>query len=446
MNNVLILGAGLVARPAITYLLEKGYNVTVAAMNYDRAVELVKGYKNGKAIEWVTDNTTLLDEMINDNDIVVSLLPYKFHIMVAERCIVFKKNMVTTSYVKPEMQALDESVKKAGIIILNEVGLDPGIDHMSAMRIIDHIHSKGGEVEEFYSLCGALPAPQSAQNPLGYKFSWSPKGVVLASKNDALYLKDSNEVYVEPVNLFRNTFEIDFPNVAKFDIYPNRNSIDYIDIYGIKEVKTIYRGTMRLKGWCETLDAIKHLNLLDENPVELNGMNWSDLIIKQAGINCKTDVKKTIAEHLKLTPDSAAIKAMEWLGFFSTENLNRTVDTPFEVISDRMIEKMSMDNTDNDMVVMLHSFLASYPDGKKEVIRSQMVDYGSLDADTAVARTVALPAAIAIEMILKGKINLKGVYRPILPEIYNPILDSLENMNIKMTEIFGLPVEEQVGR
>ena len=446
MNRVLILGAGLVARPIITYLLEKSYKVTVAALNYDRAEELVKDYPGGKAVEWNTDDIASLDTMILDNDIVISLLPFKYHIMVAERCIVFKKNMVTTSYVKPEMQALDQSAKEAGIIILNEVGLDPGIDHMSAMRIIDHIHSKEGKVEEFYSLCGALPAPESAKNPFGYKFSWSPKGVILASKNDALYLKDGEKICVEPINLFQNTFEVEFPNVAKFDVYPNRNSIDYIDIYGIKEVKTIYRGTMRLKGWCRTLHLLKHFNLLDETKFDMTGMTWEGLVKKQTKYPGDKKIKTALLDILASDINVKAIEAMEWLGLFSDEPLNRTFDSPFEVVSDRMIEKMSMTETDRDMVVMLHSFLATYPDGKSEVIHSKMVDFGSLDSDTAVARTVALPAAIATEMILTGKLKLKGVYRPVLPEIYNPILDNLEKLNIKMVETYGLPVEEQVNR
>ncbi len=444
MKKVLILGAGMVAKPIITYLLDRNYQVTVAAMNFDRVQELVEGYENGNAVEWTTDNTDMLDKMIAQHDLAVSLLPFKFHVMVAERCIAHGKNMVTTSYVKPEMQALDSAAKSAEIIILNEVGLDPGIDHMSAMRIIDNVHSRGGKIEEFYSLCGALPAPESANNPPGYKFSWSPKGVILASKNDALYLKGGDKKYIQPVDLFTDRFEVDFPKVGKLDVYPNRNSIDYIDIYNVKEAKTMYRGTFRLKGWCETLDAIKRLDLLDETQTDLTGKAWADLVASKVGA-AGGDVKNAVAEHLNISIDSVAIKSMEWLGFFSNEPLNRTIDSAFEVVSDRMIEKMSMEETDRDMVVMLHSFLASYPDGKKEVIQSRMLDYGSLDADTAVARTVALPAAIAVEMILSNQIRLKGVFRPVLPEIYNPILDRLEDMNIRMIEEYGLPVNKQIG-
>jgi saccharopine dehydrogenase-like NADP-dependent oxidoreductase len=342
------------------------------------------------------------------------------------------------------MQALDKAAKEAGIIILNEIGLDPGIDHMTAMKVIDHIHGKKGKVEEFYSLCGALPAPEAANNPMKYKFSWSPKGVVLASKNSALYLKKGKKVSIEPLNLFKDRFIYNFQGVGNLEVYPNRDSISYLDIYGIPEASTMYRGTFRYKGWCETLDAMKSINMLDDTVKNYSGMSYADFLAERAGISSK-DLKKNIAVKLGLPEQSDPIESFEFLGFFSDEILNYAETTPFEITSDRMIKRMSLSDNERDMVVMQHIFLASYPDGKREVIKSSMLDFGSLSTNTAVARTVALPAAIGVKMILEKKISLKGVYRPVLPQIYIPVIDELKKLGIEMKEEYGLPESEMIN-
>jgi saccharopine dehydrogenase-like NADP-dependent oxidoreductase len=343
------------------------------------------------------------------------------------------------------MQALDAQAKEAGIIILNELGLDPGIDHMSAMRIIDHVHNKGGKIEEFYSICGALPAPEAATNPFRYKFSWSPKGVVMAGNNDGKYMKDGVEIYVPTQDLFKNPLQVNFTDVGQLEVYPNRDSIMYIDIYGIPEVKTIQRGTFRFKGWCETLHVMKQLNLISYDKVNLEGKTYADFIAMQIGASDSTNIRQKVAAHLGIDAEAYALNAMEWLGLFSNQPLNRTEDSPYEVTSDLMIAKMELGHHERDMVVMQHSFLASYPDGTKEVIRSRMLDFGTPATDTSIARTVALPAAIGVEMILAGEITVKGVFRPVLPAIYNPILDALEKLDIRMVEEYGLPLSERIG-
>jgi saccharopine dehydrogenase-like NADP-dependent oxidoreductase len=372
-------------------------------------------------------------------------LPYLHHLLVAKYCLLHKKNMVTTSYVKPEMQALDAQAKEAGIIILNELGLDPGIDHMSAMRIIDTVHDKGGKIEEFYSICGALPAPEAATNPFKYKFSWSPKGVVMAGNNDAKYMKNNIVIDVPTANLFKTPLKVSFPEVGEMEVYPNRDSISYIDIYGIPEVKTIQRGTFRYIGWCETLHVMKQLNLISYDKVNLAGKTYADFIAQQIGTTDSTNIHQKVAAHLGISVDAYALGAMEWLGLFSNEPLNRSEDSPYEVTSDLMIAKMELGQNERDMVAMQHTFLATYPDGKQEVIRSRMLDFGTPATDTSIARTVALPAAIGVEMILAGQITVKGVFRPVLPGIYNPILDALERLDIRMVEEYGLPLSERIS-
>jgi saccharopine dehydrogenase-like NADP-dependent oxidoreductase len=443
MKKVLILGAGMVVKPMVEYLLEKNFSLTIASPMKDRAEEMIKGNPNGTAVDWSMDDPETLGTLISDNDITVSLLPYKYHTEVAKICLHYSKSLVTTSYVQKEMIPLDEPARNAGVIFLNEVGLDPGIDHMTAMWIIDHIHSNGGYVEKFYSLCGALPAPEAADNPMGYKFSWSPKGVILASRNSALYLKNGKQVFIEPVNLFKDRFSYNFPGIGDLDVYPNRDSISYKEIYGIPETKTIYRGTFRYKGWCDTLDAIKRLNMLDDTVSNYQGKSYADFLAERAGIK-KADLKKGISTKLGLKKDSVAIKSLEYLDFFSDEILNYRTSTPFDITSDRMIKKMFLADNDRDMVILQHVFLAGYPGGRKEVIKSSMLDFGSPSTNTSIARTVALPAAIAVRMILEKRILLTGVHRPIFPQIYNPVLDELKTLGIEMKEEYGLPESEMI--
>ena len=444
MEKVLILGAGMVVKPMVTYLLSKGYQVTVASRTKSKADKMITGHPNGKSLAWTVDDKETLDKLISEHDISVSLLPFAHHLMVAKMCIKHKKNMVTTSYVKPEMKALDEEAKKAGVIILNEIGVDPGIDHMSAMRIIDNIHDKNGEVEEFYSFCGALVAPEVEKNPFNYKFSWAPKGVVMAGNNDGKYLLHEEVIYVPTEDLFKNPIRVDFPEVGELEVYPNRDSIPYIEIYGIPETKTMFRGTFRYDKWCEIMDAFKSIKLLSYDKMNMKGMTYADFMAKMKGTENSENIAKKVAEKLGIGEDSNPIIAMQWLGLFSNEPMNRKEDSPFEVTSDLMISKMMIGENERDMLVMQHTFLAKYPDGKKEVIKSNMLDFGTLKTDTSIARTVALPAACAVEMILEGKINVTGVYIPVIPEIYNPILDQLETMNIKMVERYGLPLIENI--
>jgi len=447
MKKVLILGAGMVVKPIVTYLLEKKYIVTVASRTKSKAEEMIKGHPNGKAIEWTVENQDILDKMISEHDLTVSLLPWAHHINVAKLCIKNKKNMVTTSYVKPEMKALDNDCKNAGIIILNELGLDPGIDHMSAMRIIDHIHNNDGKIEEFYSLCGALPAPEAATNPLKYKFSWSPKGVIMAGNNDGRYLLNGKEVYIPTEDLFKNPAKINFLDVGKLEIYPNRDSLPYINLYGIPEVKTMMRGTFRHPGWCCTMDAIKALKLISSDNYDFTGKSYADMIAILLNENNSENIKQKATNYLGVEENYYALEALEWLGVFDNTPMNRKEDSPFEIISDLMMKKMKLGKDERDMVAMQHIFVADYPNSnkEKEVIKSSLLNFGTLSTDTAVSRTVALPAAVAVDMILQEKIKSKGVHIPVLPELYNPILDELEKMNIKMLEEFGLPLNEKLS-
>jgi saccharopine dehydrogenase (NADP+, L-glutamate forming) len=443
MKKVLILGAGLVSKPMVDYLFREGFEVIIATRTKDKADKLIKGHPAGKSVAWMTEDMATLSDMVRDTDLTVSLLPYRYHVDVAKLCLKHRKPLVTTSYVSPAMQALHDDAVKTGVIFLNEAGLDPGIDHMSAMRIIDHVKHKGGKIDEFYSLCGALPAPEDANNPFGYKFSWSPKGVVLASRNGATYLKHGKIVTIEPIDLFKDRFTFDFPGVGELEVYPNRDSVSYVDIYGLKDISTMYRGTFRFRAWCETLDLMKEIGLIDDGDHDYTGKTYRQFVAERAGLP-GNDLKNELKNKPGLNATDKALDALDWLGLFSDKVMGYGVTSPYEITSDLMIKMMWLGNHERDMIVMQHLFLASFPDGHREVISSRMLDFGSPATDTSIARTVALPAAMAVKMILTGRIKLTGVYRPVLPDLYNPILDELALNGIKMEEEYGLPVSMMI--
>jgi saccharopine dehydrogenase-like NADP-dependent oxidoreductase len=437
MSKILVLGAGMVARPLVSYLLENDFEVISASRTKSKAEKLVKDYPKGSAEELdieKPEHLEKLEDLIKSADLTVSILPYIHHVTVAKLCIKHKKNMVTTSYVSDAMRELDSEAKEAGIIIINESGLDPGIDHMSAMRIIHNVQEQGGKVLSFKSTTGALPSQMANNNPFGYKFSWSPKGVLLASRNSAKWLEDGKEVAIPGEELFENYYIQDVPGVGAFENYPNRNSMPYKDVYGLANAQTVYRGTYRNVGWCETLRNIMALGWLSEEPIsDFSGKTYADVTGKLINSQSTDNLEEKVAAYLGLKSYSAIIKRLKWLGLLGSESLPEDKDNPLDYLNVLSLKKMSLDKDDTDMVVMLHEFVAEYPD-RKEYITSTLVDYGIQNGDTSIARTVGIPCAIAVKLVLQGSIQLKGVHIPTKPQIYNPILDELEEHNIKFTE------------
>jgi saccharopine dehydrogenase (NADP+, L-glutamate forming) len=433
MKKVLCLGAGLVARPFIHYLSEHGIHVVVASRTKSKAEHLIEGCENAEAVAFnITTDDSLLEDLTAKVDLVCSLLPYTYHVKAAKVAIRHKKMFCTTSYISDEMKALEDDAKKAGVLLLNECGVDPGIDHMSAMQIIDHVHNNSGKIVSFTSFTGGLPAPEANNNPYGYKLSWSPRGVLLAGRNDAHFLRDGKEVKIQGADLFQNCEPMEVPGMGTFEGYPNRDSMSYIDIYNIQETKTMLRGTFRNKGWCETLDKIADLGLLDIEERSLAGTTYIDMMKELASAG-NDDVKEAVAKFCNIDKDSEVISRFEWLGLFEEREIDSKVNTRLDALCALFEEKMNYAPGERDMLIMHHEFIAEYPD-KKQKITSTMIDYGIPNGDSSMSRTVALPVAIASRMILEGRINLTGVYRPIIPEIYEPILKELATLGISLEE------------
>jgi saccharopine dehydrogenase-like NADP-dependent oxidoreductase len=431
MKQVLVLGAGMVSRPLIHYLLDSNYQVTVADL-FD-AQEVIAGYPNGRSVILNVDNLAAMSSLIKESDLAVSLLPATRHIDVARLCLEHKKNMVTASYVSPQMRSLDVEAKSKGLIFLNEVGVDPGIDHMSAMKVIHTEEQAGGVLVGFSSWCGGLPAPEANDNPFGYKFSWSPKGVLIAARQPAKYLRGGQVVELPAEQLFAKPVMVDIPGVGQFEGYPNRDSVSYMDTYGFSDsVVDMFRGTLRNQGHCRLYSQLIQLGLFDdEKEYDFTKYSYRGLLENLFGV----PLDEAIAARLKIKSVPSLIAALEYIGLFSDDRIAIERGSLVDLLANRMQNSLKYLPGQRDMLLMRHDLTFSYPDRQsKECVTAIMVDYGIPHGDTSMARTVSLPAAIGAKLILEDKLKMPGVQIPIKPVFYNPILAELEQMKIGFIE------------
>ena len=436
MKQILVLGAGLVARPLVRYLLTQEHiEVVVGDQMEQRAKDLIAHHPSGRAMELDVRDAETLNRAVSQSDIVVSLLPWTLHPRIAALCLEHKKHLVTASYVKEEMQSLDAAAREKGLIFLNEVGVDPGIDHMAAMKTINEIKAAGGEVTSFYSYCGGLPAMENNNNPLGYKFSWSPEGALLAAGNDGRYLYDGEVVEVPGCKLFEHYWLTDIPGSGVFEAYVNRDALPYLELYDIPSARHIYRGTLRNIGYCETWGFFKKLGLMNRRMKfdmdEITPCQMIANMINSDGVDIKADT----AAYLKIPVHSLTLKKLEWLGMFSNEILTGlgTVSV-FEMFAHILKEKLIYNDGEVDLLLQHHEFQAAYPDGRAEKILSTLVDTGTPGGDSSMSKTVGLPAAISARLIAEDKIDLRGVCIPVHSQIYTPVLAELSALNIKFVE------------
>jgi saccharopine dehydrogenase-like NADP-dependent oxidoreductase len=372
--------------------------------------------------------------MVAEHDLAVSLLPAPNHPLVAAMCLEAGKHMVTTSYVSPQMRELDGPAKKAGLTLLNEIGVDPGIDHMSIMKVIDHVREKGGRLTMLRSNCGGLPAPEANTNPFGYKFSWSPAGVLVAMTGASRFREKGELIDLQPGGLFGWVRPAEIAELGQMEFYPNRDSMGYTDLYGLDNIDTMFRGTFRYPGWGHFWSCFSKLGLLDRSARDdLAGKTWAQVMASLVGEKPGPELRAQLAQRAGVPVDDKALDWAEWLGLFGETPLTDD-GTLLDCVAALMLEKMTYAKDERDMLLMQHTFRAEYPDGTAEDITSTMLDFGIPGGDSSMARTVSLPAAIAARLILEGQITARGVLVPVIPEIYNPVLDELGTLDIKLEE------------
>jgi len=364
---------------------------------------------------------------------VVSMLPYLFHARACEIAIKHKKHFLTTSYVSDAMRALESKAKEAGVILINECGVDPGTDHMSAMRVMDDVQGRGGKIVSFRSFCGGLPAPEDNNNPLGYKFSWAPRGVLLASRNTAIFLKEGKEVTIPGEVLFSN-YEIENVGGIDYEAYPNRNSTQYLDIYPLRgQCHSIIRGTYRNRGWCDAVKKFADMGYLDITERDLSIFSsYRQLTASLTGNKDEADVKGAVAKKLGLAVDHKIVSTFEWLGLFGNDPLPKT-KTNLDALCAAMLARMQYAAGERDMLVMKHTFVTEFPaEKKRRTYVTELIDYGIKNGDTSMSRTVSYPVAIATRLVLEGKYkHLTGLQLPMTKQLYEPILNELEQLGIK---------------
>lgn len=445
MKKILLIGAGKSSNALVDYLLrnaaQNNWQIHIADIDPKGVEEKFPMSSHLKITAFDINNTELLNELIEDKDIVLSLLPSHMHVPVAKSCIELKKNMLTASYISDEMKELDDSAKQSGILILNEMGLDPGIDHMSAMQIINRLKEEGAFIDTFESFTGGLLAPESEKdNPWNYKFTWNPRNVVLAGQGVSKFLHEGKLKYIPYHRLFNRTEIINIPPYGYFAGYANRDSLKYQSIYGLDNVKTLYRGTLRRPRFCRTWNVFVQLGATDDSYVMHNcaDMTYRDFINSFLYYRPNDSVELKLAHYLNLDLDSEEMYKLNWLGIFSDKKIGLDKATPAQILQKILEDKWTLLPDDKDMIVMWHKFIFKQGQELKE-LHSSMVCLGENQRNTAMAKCVGLPLGIATKLILQDDIKLKGVQLPTKKEIYEPVLRELKDEGITFNELFVSP-------
>ena len=439
MKKIIILGAGRSATACIRYLLDRSekndWTIIVGDIDLKQAERKIGDHRNGKAVLFDIKDRSLRQELLGKADCVISLLPARMHPVIARTCLDLGKHMVTASYVSDAMRKLHARAKKKGLIFLNEVGLDPGIDHMSAMKIIDRIRSRGGRITCFDSSTGGLIAPASDDNPWHYKFTWNPRNVILAGQGGARFLHHGQYKFIPYHQLFKRTELVSIPGWGDFEIYGNRDSLKYQKTYGLEDISTMFRGTIRRPGFCETWDIFVQLGMTDDSYLmaDSESMTYREYTNRFMKFDPRFAVEEKLARNMNLAPDSEIMDRLRWTGIFDDRPIGLDKASPAQVLQALLEEKWRLKSDDRDMIVMLHR-IGFELDGKESGVVSSLVVEGENQDSTAMARTVGLPVGIAARLVLEEKISSRGVLLPLEKDIYNPILDELEEHGIRFIE------------
>ncbi len=442
MRNILVIGAGKSASSLIKYLLDKSsaekLHITVADVSKSAAESKINNHPNATAIALDVFNETERKNVIKKSDIVISMLPARFHVEAANDCIEFGKNMVTASYISDEMEALNDAVKAKGLVFMNEIGVDPGVDHMSAMKVIDRIHDHGGKMLLFESFTGGLVAPESDNNLWNYKFTWNPRNVVVSGQGGAAkFIQEGTYKYIPYQKLFRRTEFLNIEGYGKFEAYANRDSLKYRNVYGLDEIPTLYRGTIRRVGFSRAWNIFVQLGMTDDSYELENSENMSyrDFINSFLAYSPTDSVELKLRHYLKIDQDDIIWEKLLELDLFNkTKKVGLKDATPAQILQKILMDSWTLEENDKDMIVMHHKFGYKNNKGNKYQVESHMVVKGDDQTYTAMAKTVGLPVAIAALKILNGEIKTPGVQIPISKEVYGPILKELEEYGIIFTE------------
>ena len=440
MKNILIIGAGKSSSSLIKFLIDKSdaenLRIIIGDLSTKNAEKIINNHKNAKAIIFDVFNEQQRETEIEKSDLVISMLPARFHIEVAKSCIKLKKHLVTASYISKEIKALDKAAKENGLVFMNEIGLDPGLDHMSAMQILDRIRKKNAKMLLFESFCGGLVAPESDTNLWNYKFTWNPRNVVLAGQGGAaMFIQESTYKYIPYHKLFRRTEFLKVDN-QKFEAYANRDSLKYRNIYGLDDIPTMYRGTIRKVGFSRAWNIFVQLGMTDDSYTIENSENMSyrDFVNLFLAYSPSDSVELKLRSYLKIDQDDIMWEKLIELDIFNPKKkIGISNATPAQALQKILEDSWTLQENDKDMIVMQHLF-GFEMDGKKHQIESSLIVEGENQTYTAMAKTVGLPMAIAALNILKGEIKTPGVQIPISKEVYEPILKELEHHGIKFTE------------
>ena len=441
MRNILIIGAGKSTPYIVKYLMHKSSKenlfLTIGDIDINSAKKLATGYTNIRAIKFDILNKTNSSEQIFQSDIVISMLPARFHPLVASECLKHKKSLLTASYISDQMNELDDEVKRLGIIFMNEIGVDPGIDHMSAMKIIDKIKDEGNELVMFKSYTGGLIAPESDNNLWNYKFTWNPRNVVLAGQGgDAIFIERDKQKQIPYSKLFKNTELLEIDGYGNFEAYPNRDSLKYRSIYKLDNISTILRGTIRRPGFSNAWNVFVSLGMTDDSYSIQNShmMSYSNYVDYFLSSNSIKSIESRIKNKLGINETNVIwYKLLELDIFNSTKKIPLKNATPAQILEYILLQNWQLEKNDKDMIVMYHKL--GYKKNKKiHQIDSTMVSIGEDETYTAMAKTVGLPLAITTLGILNKEIKSTGVQLPVSKDIYIPILKELEEYNIKFKE------------
>ncbi len=430
MKNIFLIGAGRSATVLINYLLDvcekESWFLTVADSNFEIANNKVGGRSVGKAIQFDVNNSDKLDEYVSGSDLVISMLPASLHKFVAEACIKYAVHFVTASYLTEDLKALHQNAIDQDIIMLNECGLDPGIDHMSAMKVLDGIRDEGGELIGFESFTGGLLAPNEGDNPWQYKFTWNPRNVVLAGQGAVKYIQQGRYKYIPYHRLLRRTEQIHIPGFGYFEGYANRDSLQYRELYNLEDIQTMYRGTLRRPGFCKAWNVFIQLGATDDTFLmeSVNKMTHRQFINSFLFYNPSDSIELKLAHYLGLDMEGEEMHKLKWLDIFSDEFVGLEEGTPAQILEHILKKKWTMDSDEGDMIVMWHKFNYLL-NGEEKEIHSTFVSIGENQENTAMARTVGLPLGIAAKLIVEGKFKTRGVCVPTIKEIYEPIINEL---------------------